>query len=206
MEGTPVITQELTAENYVHNEQLFPFIEAVFDNSEYDKSDLKAVAISEGPGSYTGLRVGSSAAKGLCYALDIPLISVNSLEGLANLLSIDEGIIAPMIDARRMEVYTQLFSLNTEPLNEIKAVVLDETFLSGYLAQNLVHFLGDGMPKLKTILHNKNAVFHDDIIMSSNGLSSVSWAKFQRNDFVDTAYYEPNYFKDFIPGKPKKIL
>jgi len=152
------------------------------------------------PGSYTGLRIGVSAAKGLCYALQIPLISVDTLQVLAQKVSQGDGLIVPMIDARRMEVYSAVFDSNHKKLTEVQAEVLTENSYAEMI--QTVYFVGDCQEKCKSVLTKENFVFLSEIIFpSANEMSSISFEKFTQSDFEDVAYFEPFYLKDFMLNK-----
>lgn len=166
--------------------------------------ELSAIAVSKGPGSYTGLRIGVSAAKGLSFALDIPLLSVNTLEVLAHRTSIKNGVIIPVLDARRMEVYQATFDMDYHLIDPTKAVVIDEGSYDKYLAKGLVHFIGDAVEKIRTIIAHPNAIFIENQYPSAQEMVTLSYKKFQKQDFEDVAYFEPYYLKDFIAIKSTK--
>lgn len=196
-EGKTIICREIAEQGYSHAEKLHVFINELINETEISFSDLTAIAVSQGPGSYTGLRIGVSAAKGLCYALEIPLISVDTLASLANKVQHQDGLIIPMIDARRMEVYSAVFNSKKEKIREIKAEILSED--SFFEVSEKVYFIGDSNEKAKTILKKKNFFFLDDLVFpSANEMASISFNKFQNNDFEDVAYFEPYYLKDFM--------
>ena len=176
------------------------FIEEIIAEAGITINDLSAIAVSQGPGSYTGLRIGVSAAKGLCYALQIPLISVDTLLVLASKVDKKDGFIIPMIDARRMEVYSAIFNSNKEKIREIQAEILTEESFSNI--SETVYFIGDSTEKAKTILNKSNFIFLDEIIFpSANEMSAISFNKFEENNFEDVAYFEPYYLKDFMFAK-----
>jgi tRNA threonylcarbamoyladenosine biosynthesis protein TsaB len=204
--GKIIAIKELNNGNYSHAEVLHPFIENILEEGSISKDKIDAIAVSKGPGSYTGLRIGVSAAKGLSFALSIPLISTDTLTALSFAVSVDKGIIVPMLDARRMEVYSAIFDKQHQKIREIKAEIIDETSFLAALEQGEVHFLGDGAHKCKEIITHKNAVFIDDMFPSSREMAMLSYHKFKKNDFEDVAYFEPFYLKDFIviPEKKKK--
>ncbi len=194
---------EIAEQGYSHAEKLHVFIEQVLLESNVQFSDLEAIAVSQGPGSYTGLRIGISAAKGLCYSLDIPLIAIDTLEVLARQLQISEGYIIPMIDARRMEVYSAVFDSQYLKIRNIQAEIITENSFSEY--GGIVHFVGDSTEKCKVILTQSNFIFEDDIVFpSANQMSQLSFQKYQKGDTVDVAYFEPYYLKDFMTTTPKK--
>ena len=194
---------EVAEQGYSHAEKLHVFIEQVLLESSVQFSDLRAIAVSQGPGSYTGLRIGISAAKGLCYSLAIPLIAIDTLEVLARQLQISEGYIIPMIDARRMEVYSAVFNAQYQKIRETKAEIITEDSFSEF--KEILHFVGDSTEKCKAVLTQSNYVFEDNIVFpSANQMSRLSLEKYQKGDTVDVAYFEPYYLKDFMTTSPKK--
>ncbi len=198
--GTTILCKEISELGYSHAEKLHVFIEEIINDVEITYKDLAAVAVSKGPGSYTGLRIGVSTAKGLCYALDVPLIAIDTLAILANKVKITDGLIIPMIDARRMEVYTAVFNSKNEIITDVKAEILTDNSFSNL--EETIYFVGDSNEKAKTVLTKNNFIFLDGIIYpSSNEMSSISMIKFQNNDFEDVAYFEPYYLKDFMFAK-----
>lgn len=195
---------EEVSENYKQSESLHTFVEWALEGAEISLQDLDAVSLGMGPGSYTGLRIGSSAAKGFCYGLKIPLIAVNSLETMIEpFLSREFDFVIPLLDARRMEVYTAVFNGKTgEMLSETEAKILDETsFLE--LKDQKVIFVGDGATKAKAILQLPNAEFVEKIYPSAKFLIKKSVEKFNHQDFEDVAYFEPYYLKEFQGTKKK---
>jgi tRNA threonylcarbamoyladenosine biosynthesis protein TsaB len=204
--GEVIAIRELNNGNYSHAEVLHPFIVDILKEAQVNSNEIDAIAVSKGPGSYTGLRIGVSAAKGLCFAFGKPLIALKTLTSLANAISIDTGFIVPMIDARRMEVYAAVFNENCMEIREIKAEIIDSNSFSDYLEKSKVYFLGDGAAKCKEIITHKNAIFIDDKFPSSKEMAVLSYNKFKKNDIEDVAYFEPFYLKDFvaIPEKKKK--
>lgn len=192
-----------------HAENITIFCENAVKDAGIGFPDLDAVAVSMGPGSYTGLRIGVSTAKGYCFGLNIPLISISTLKAMAfgmtkTYLSAEETLFVPMIDARRMEVYSAIFNKKLEEIEGIKANIIDANSFAEHLSNSLVVFAGDGAAKCKEVLgHNKNAVFADDFGASSKYIGELAQQKFDADDFEDTAYFEPYYLKDFVAGKPK---
>ena len=190
---------------YTHAENLHVFIEKVLTEAKLTPKDLNAVAVGSGPGSYTGLRIGVSAAKGLAYALNIPLIAVNSLQIMANSAikkNKENDLYCPMLDARRMEVYCALFNKDLEFVKETSAQIVSEEEFSFFTNEKPVCFFGDGMPKCKFILEKiPNSYFLDNIKPSAIALSDLSYSKFTNSQFEDTAYFEPFYLKDFLIKK-----
>lgn len=196
-DGEIIVCREIAEMGYSHAEKLHVFIEEILIEANLKFSDLKAIAVSQGPGSYTGLRIGVSAAKGLCYALDIPLIAVDTLEILASQISIKEGVIVPMIDARRMEVYSAIFDKNHQKIRETKAEILNEESFSDM--NETIYFVGDSSQKAKTLLQKDNFVFVDNVIYpSAKQMTKKSYTLFTNNRFEDVAYFEPFYLKDFM--------
>lgn len=170
-------------------------------------TDLQAVAISKGPGSYTGLRIGVSAAKGLCYSLDLPLISVPTLDSIARQIPLKESEYAvPLLDARRMEVYSAVFDHNYNQERDTEAEIIDNTSFGDLLNKGVVYFAGDGAEKCRTIIQHENARFLTSIYPSAKEMAVVSSYKFNKADFEDVAYFEPFYLKDFVAGKPKNYF
>ncbi|WP_457618906.1 tRNA (adenosine(37)-N6)-threonylcarbamoyltransferase complex dimerization subunit type 1 TsaB [Lutibacter sp.] len=204
--GETITLKELNSGEYSHAEKLHEFIEEVIRKSKIELSDLKAVAVSKGPGSYTGLRIGVSAAKGLCFALEIPLISVDTLKTLALSVSITEGCVIPLLDARRMEVYSSVFDSKNKKIRGVKAEIITEDSFNDFLIKQKVYLVGDGVEKCKGVIVNKNAVFIDDKLPSANEMAMLSYEKFKKNDIEDIAYFEPFYLKDFVALKSKKSL
>lgn len=206
--GEVLALKELNNGNYSHAELLHQFINDCIAEAGVLKSEINAVAVSKGPGSYTGLRIGVSAAKGLCFALDIPLIAINTLEALSYATKIEKGCIVPMIDARRMEVYTAIFDEHHQEIAQTTAKIVNEDSFLNYLSEHKVYFLGDGAMKCKEIITHNNAIFIDDKFPSASEMTRLSFKKFEQKQFEDVAYFEPFYLKDFIviPEKKKKPL
>jgi len=202
--GKVIAIKEINDGNYSHAEKLHVFIKEVLEVANIKMNELNAIAISKGPGSFTGLRIGVSTAKGLCFALDIPLISVATLQSLALQVQVDEGLIIPMLDARRMEVYSAVFDAKNRQVRGIEAQILEENSFQEYLETGNVYFIGDGVPKTKDLIHHPNAIFIPNKLPSSNEMAVLSYKKFQNKDFESTAYFEPFYLKDFVTGKKKK--
>ena len=201
--GYTLVCKELADEGFSHAERLHVFIEAVCADAKISLSQLNAVAVSCGPGSYTGLRIGVSAAKGLCYALQIPLISVDTLASMASKINITSGWIVPMIDARRMEVYSAVFNYDLKKIREIKAEILTENSFEN--TTELIYFLGDCNEKAKTILTKSNFIFVDAFVYpSAREMSIMAFQKFKAQCFEDVAYFEPYYLKDFMVTQSKK--
>jgi tRNA threonylcarbamoyladenosine biosynthesis protein TsaB len=199
-DGETIICKEIAEQGYSHAEKLHVFIAEIIKEAGILMSDLKAIAVSQGPGSYTGLRIGVSTAKGLCYALEIPLIAIDTLTSLTNQVKHNDGLIVPMIDARRMEVYSAIFNSNKEMIREVQAEILTEESFANQA--EIIYFIGDSNEKAKSVLTKANFIFLDEIVFpSANEMSAISYQKFQNNDFVDVAYFEPYYLKDFMFAK-----
>ncbi|WP_396167837.1 tRNA (adenosine(37)-N6)-threonylcarbamoyltransferase complex dimerization subunit type 1 TsaB [Flavobacterium sp.] len=202
-DGITVLYKEIAEEGYSHAERLHVFIEEIIKEAGIGYQDLSAVAVSQGPGSYTGLRIGVSAAKGLCYALGIPLIAVDTLQVLASQAKVSSGLIIPMLDARRMEVYSAIFSPNFENKRAVQAEIIIENSFEGL--QETLYFVGDCSEKCKTVLTKENFVFLEEIkYPSAREMSFLSFEKYKKNDTVDVAYFEPYYLKDFMMTVSKK--
>lgn len=202
-DGETLVLKEDNSAGYSHAEALHVFIKDVFEAANINTLDIDAVAVSKGPGSYTGLRIGVSTAKGLCYALNKPLISVSTLESLSHQVKVEEGIIIPMLDARRMEVYSAIFNHNHELIREIKAEVLTEDSYADLLKEYKVYFVGNGVAKTKQLINHPNAIFIEVKLPSANEMGSISEMKYKKSDIEDVAYFEPYYLKDFVAIKKK---
>jgi len=204
-----VIAAKETSEGNSHSTQLAPFIKEVMEQSDYSFADLQAIAVSMGPGSYTGLRIGVSTAKGLCFGLDIPLIAVSTLAAMAVQAKTqytdlqDNMILSPMIDARRMEVYSQFFDKNLNILNDISAIIVDEETYRTDLEKQPILFFGDGALKCKATINNEKAIFFEGGLPSAEGMAPLAEKQFQDKDFADVAYFEPFYLKDFVAAVSK---
>jgi tRNA threonylcarbamoyladenosine biosynthesis protein TsaB len=211
--------------DYSHAENLTLFIEDVCKQANVKLSEVDAISVSKGPGSYTGLRIGVSTAKGLCYSLNKPLIAINTLQHLAtsifshftnrieNILNIGilltpnsqlPSLFCPMLDARRMEVYCAVYDSTNKEVRPTAAEIIDEHSFSDLLENNQIVFFGDGAAKCKeTLSKNKNAIFVDDIFPSAKNMTHLSEKSFHEKQFEDIAYFEPFYLKDFVAGKKK---
>lgn len=190
-----------------HSTLLPSIIETSLANAGITKRQLDIVAVSEGPGSYTGLRIGVSIAKGLCYALDIPLVAVNTLSSMAagvNIYNKRKALVCPMIDARRMEVYTAVFDDENKVIEEVSPKIIDESAFAGLLRKNEVWFFGDGAAKCEAVLGlHPNAIFLRDVFPSAKSMGAEAYEKFKSKKFEDVAYFEPFYLKEFRITKPK---
>ena len=186
-----------------HAERLHLYIDAVLKQTQTEFSQIDAIAVSKGPGSYTGLRIGVSAAKGLCFGLDIPLISLPTLEVLAHKTQIEEGSIVATLDARRMEVYSAVFDTNHQCIDPTTAKILNAESYADLLEKHTVFFVGNGAAKTQDLIDHPNAHF-DDQLPSSKEMCALSYQKYKAEDFEDLAYFEPFYLKDFIAFPSKK--
>jgi len=203
-DGVCIALKEENNGGYSHAEKLHVFIEEILNDQKLQVSDLDAIAVGKGPGSYTGLRIGVSTAKGLSYAADIPVITIDTLQALAKTIDIKEGFIVPMIDARRLEVYSAIFDTKHQKTRDIQAEIIDETSYSELLKENTIHFLGDGAHKCKEIIIHTNAKFIDHKFPSAKEMALLAEEKYTNQDFEDVAYFEPFYLKDFVITPPKK--
>ena len=195
-------------EKNIHAAVITLFIEELLQKSNKKFSDLDAVAVSMGPGSYTGLRIGVSTAKGICFALDIPLIGVNTLEAMSsgfidNCFSVNKNAaFCPMIDARRMEVYCAVFDSENQVILPTEAKIIEDQAFADLFEERVIYFFGDGAAKCEDILsQNLNARVMDDFTNSASFLTKLALDKYLKNRFEDVAYFEPYYLKDFIAGK-----
>lgn len=202
--GELLVLKELNDGNYSHAEKLHPFIQDILQEASIEKKDIDAIAVSKGPGSYTGLRIGVSAAKGLCFAFEKPLISLETLTSLAHSIEVENGVVVPMLDARRMEVYAAVYNKDYNQIREIKAEIIDENSFLDYLNEGKVYFLGDGAEKCKEVITHENAVFIDGKFPSAKEMAQLSYDKYKKNDIEDVAYFEPFYLKDFVVTPQKK--
>lgn len=199
-----------------HSKLLTVYVKEVLNTLNLKAADLDAVAVSEGPGSYTGLRIGVSVAKGICFATSVPLIAVSPLQAMAysvisdlKLQGFDLGeddLFAPMIDARRMEVYTEIFDNKCKRVSAVEAVIIDENSFSSHEDQR-IFFFGNGAAKCQNVLTRENFIFIPNIITSTRNMPFLAQAKLDEKQFVDVAYFEPFYLKDFVAtiGKRKVI-
>jgi len=191
---------------YTHAEHLSLFIEDVLLSSGKKMTDIEAVAVSKGPGSYTGLRIGVATAKGICYGLNKPLIAVNTLLSLANIAAQKYGnefLFCPMLDARRMEVYTAVFNAD-KMIFETTALILDEQAFSNLLSNQKIIFFGDGAHKFQSLCQHANAIFDTSIAPSAAGMINNAYQQFKLARFEDSAYFEPFYLKEFYTPTPIK--
>ena len=204
-----LVACKLINERNKHAEVITRFAEELITGAGLSYNDLDAIAVSSGPGSYTGLRIGVSTAKGLCFALEKPLIAVETLESMVygvinakRFMGDKNMLLCPMIDARRMEVYTAIFTADGHRLKPTAAEIIDDGSFGDLLQNKKILFFGDGAEKCREALgKNPNAVFLADFVNSAADITQRAHEKFMRNEFEDVAYFEPYYLKDFIAGK-----
>lgn len=217
--STDVCSVALSCDGYVqfhresfdgpsHASVLGGFVRDAVSYARLKELPLHAVAVSGGPGSYTGLRIGVSEAKGLCFGMGLPLIAVSTLELLCTTAMFradadPEAWICPMIDARRMEVYAAVYDECLQPVMPVGAYVVDENTFADVLSHHRVVFCGNGAAKCKSVIQHPNATFIDDIYPLASGMVALAERAFVRGDFSDVAYYEPFYLKEFIATRPK---
>lgn len=192
------------------------FTQDLLSRNHIKSGELAAVAISRGPGSYTGLRIGVSAAKGICYAAHIPLIAVGTLEAMAKHIALnreqlgipeaEQILLCPMIDARRMEVYSTLLDKNGKVIKPITAEIIDESFLADELSGQQVVFFGNGSEKCQKVITSPNAIFISNINASAQHMCELVWQAYINKQFEDVAYFEPYYLKDFVATVSKKNM
>ena len=202
--GIVVGVKENNSSKYSHAESLHVFIGDLLEAHGWEVSDLDAVAVSKGPGSYTGLRIGVSTAKGLCFAQEIPLIGISTLEALSLQADLEVDYIVPMLDARRMEVYTAVFDAKGTEIVKVEALVLDESSFSELLANARVAFIGDGVAKFQELCSHPNAIMIEGKLPSATEMVGLSEQQYTAQRFEDVAYFEPYYLKEFIAGGGKK--
>lgn len=213
-----IIGVKESGEDKSHAKKLTVFIQDLLNETNLKIDDFDAVAISKGPGSYTGLRIGVSTAKGLCYAKDLHLIAINTLQAMANgiilkaeknEISLDDfenAILVPMIDARRMEVYSAFFNAQGKFVRNVEAEIIDENSYHDILPKQKMIFFGDGSDKIKEVIQHENAIFVKDFDPSSAYMAKLSDQAYQNKNFENVAYFEPFYLKDFIATVPKKNI
>ncbi len=201
-----IIAIEESTEPNAHSSKLSVLINVLLEKSGYTFSQLDGICVSSGPGSYTGLRIGVSTAKGLCYALDKPLLAIETLQNMASLYATMHseytGLICPMIDARRMEVYTALFDSKANLIHPTCAHIVTESFYASWVAEQLITFIGDGTEKTRVLLENKPNVCYDSLFrISASGMVALAETKYAAHQFEDMAYFQPFYLKDFVAAK-----
>jgi tRNA threonylcarbamoyladenosine biosynthesis protein TsaB len=196
--------KENNTPNYSHAEQLHLFVLECMEEANVSLSELIAVAVSKGPGSYTGLRIGVSAAKGLCFSLDVPLISVATLTSLASQVKGAYDYIIPVLDARRMEVYSAVFDGDLTQIRNTEAEIIDLHSFDSFTKNKTVHILGSGAQKIKETLYGGPISYDTTCVPSSKEMALLSHQKYLKKDFEDVAYFEPYYLKDFMLQTKKK--
>ncbi len=203
-QGELVCESVNTVENS-HAESIPAAIKKVMVDGKIDFKDLSAVAVSKGPGSYTGLRIGVSIAKGICYGNGISLIGINTLKSMAleakNAKNIS-GVLCPMIDARRMEVYCQFFDDALVELSDVQALIIDANSLEDWVGREHVYYFGDGAGKCKEILNGLKVTLIEDVYPYAKNIGILAWKKFKLGEFENLAYFEPYYLKEFMVKKP----
>lgn len=207
-----IIFEKINNEPNSHTKYLAKFVEEALSFAESHAIPLDAVAVSSGPGSYTGLRIGVSTAKGICYGKNVPLIAITTLKLLCvkPLLSDDiedeNALLCPMIDARRMEAYTAIYDRALREVREIKAEVIDVTTYNEWLDKGLVYFFGNGAEKCKEIINHPNARFIDNVVPTAKSMLPLAELAIAKGQYEDVAYFEPFYLKDFVAIKSKSPL
>ena len=209
-DGCCTIALRETEGQNAHSEKITNFIREVMETAGIDYKQLDAVAVSKGPGSYTGLRIGVSTAKGICYAADLPLMAIDTLEAMAYGIKMKLGsqitendLLIPMIDARRMEVYAAIFDAKMNKINDTTALVIDENSFEDLRKEHHLWLFGDGAPKLSKLFENQpNISIVDGFSPSAAYMRPLAEKALMEKDFVDVAYFEPFYLKDFVAGKP----
>ena len=211
MEGNLISSQDIHVKQS-HSSRLIPSIKFLAEASNIELQNIDVVAISKGPGSYTGLRIGTSAAKGLCYGLDAKLIAINTLDAMAHQLNksnVDNSILCPMIDARRMEVYCKLIDSNFSTIQKTSAIIIDKNAFATISSDRRILYFGDGAAKcIPELKDNQNLQFIPGISTSAVTIGELAWNKYETSEFENLAYFEPFYLKDFKAKKPsaKKLV
>ena len=197
--GNLILENEINDKNYTHSTKLHSLISNLIEKSKISLSKISAIAISKGPGSYTGLRIGTAAAKGLCYALDIPLIAISTLKILANKLKVQNGLIVPIMDARRDEVYSAVFDSELNIIKKPKPELIHNNSFLEMSRDEKICLVGNGQEKCKWIINeNQNLIYSEDkIFPSSLEMIDLSYEMLLDMNFEDIAYFKPDYLKDF---------
>lgn len=209
VDGRPIAYEQSIADQTTAS-MLAVMIEKLFTETEIKRDQLTAVIVASGPGSYTGLRIGVATAKGICFALSLPLIAINTLHLMAyqlrqTITPKEDFLLCPMLDARRMEVYCTLFDQDINVVQPTEAKVIDEKSFSNQLDQRLIYFFGEGSDKCKEIIRHLNAKFVSGIKPTASALGDLGYQKFLAADFEDLEHFEPFYLKDFIIKKPNSV-
>ena len=203
LDGNLVALKESNDDKYSHSTKLHSFINEVLKKSNISVKELVAIAVSKGPGSYTGLRIGVAAAKGLCYSLDIPLISISTLHILSKQIQVrEQGLILPVMDARRDEVYCAVYDSSYNLIKKAVPKIINQESFSELSYKSKLYFIGNGQEKCKRLIENNpNLIFsNNNTFPSAREMTQLSYEKFKDLNFKDIAYFEPDYLKDFIPG------
>lgn len=198
-DGGRILAERVCKEPRMQASLTAPLVKEVLDSLSLKVSDCDAVCVSKGPGSYTGLRVGVSTAKGLCFGAGLPLLAVGTLDVLA---CGHDGVVVPMIDARRMEVYTAVYNAEGERVTPIEAKVIGPDSFAAELAAGPVLFIGDGALKCKEVLEHPNATFREAFPLAS-AMAPLAEKAYNAKQFEDLAYFEPFYLKEFVAALPK---
>jgi tRNA threonylcarbamoyladenosine biosynthesis protein TsaB len=201
-----VIAARSINSGYSHAEKINVFIQEVIDQANVSLKQLSAIAVSSGPGSYTGLRIGISTAKGLCYALDLPLIAINTLDAMAyGMKAGSNELLVPMIDARRMEVYSAVYDAEKKRLSEPAAIIVDERYYSDFRSKNILLLAGDGADKCQELFQSEPSVkIQPSFMPQAEFMATLAEQKFRNSEFENVALFEPFYLKEFVAG-PKKV-
>jgi tRNA threonylcarbamoyladenosine biosynthesis protein TsaB len=208
--GGNILSYKEIDNGYSHAENLATFITTCLKEANIELINIDAVAVSKGPGSYTGLRIGVATAKGICYSIDKPLISVSTLQSMAmeisNKIDNKEALFCPLLDARRMEVFTAIYSANNSIISPVEAKIIDNTSFQEEVLNNKIYFFGNGSEKCKQDITSENAIYIDNVYPSAKNIATLAYDKFIKKEFENVAYFEPYYLKDFIATTPKKPI
>jgi tRNA threonylcarbamoyladenosine biosynthesis protein TsaB len=209
-ENSRLVADAEIHQEQAHASQLALLIQEVLNRAQVSPKQISGIAVSAGPGSYTGLRIGTSTAKGFCYALNIPLISIPTLDLIAQeaieKIQDPDSLFVPMIDARRMEVYAEVVDSKLKVKTQTAAIVIDENSFHELLAGNKMFFFGDGAEKCKPVLKHSNAAFVDGILPRAKTLGLMAGKKFDVKDFEDLVGFKPFYLKEFIAKKAQSVF
>ena len=208
-ENSSLIAVAEVHQEHSHGSRLAQLVDSVIRSAGIQMGDVNAIAVSSGPGSYTGLRIGTSTAKGLCFALNVPLIAIDTLSILSaqvNATNFEKSLLCPMIDARRMEVYCSVCDANGSVIQNIEAKVIDEKSFEGLLDERRVIFFGNGAEKCRAVITHNNAFFLTGITPSASQLGSMAFGKFEKGEFEDLFRFEPFYLKEFKAKKPSNFI
>lgn len=208
-DNTVLLAHATVREAQVHASRLAPMINEVVQTAQLSHRDIDAVAVTSGPGSYTGLRIGTSTAKGLCFALDIPLLAVGTLELLAhqgNSHNAQNAWLCPMIDARRMEVYCMVADSALRVIQPVSAMVIDSASFAELLARSPMLFFGNGSAKCRELITHPNAFFLDDILPAASALGALAAAKLEAGQIEDLVAFKPFYLKEFVAKTSRRSV